>query len=181
MFYLNLIYSKFSTSSWRLSFSSATFCNSALISSGSLFGIVADIVCISNCFTASEVVGTTAMQCSAFSSVDDWSYGSYTWQHTFPLSNDIEFSYSGSAWASLVVGGSSATWDIKLKINTLNRTDTGKVNSSPQTIMAPMVIVRQGFDYALRIPYTDSDSTDTVRCRWSLAANGECAGEHYLE
>lgn len=139
-------------------------------------GIVDNIVCSLNCYTANEVVGTTAMQCAAFSNVDDWSYGTYTWQHTFPLSNDIEFSYSGSAWAALVVGGGS--WNIQLTINTINRTDTGKVNSSPQISMAPMLIVRQGFQYALNIPYTDKDSTDTIKCRWSLAANGECGGEY---
>ena len=118
------------------------------------------------------------MRCIAFSatSLDDWSYGTYSFDHTFPITNDTEFSYSGTNWANLVVGGSSSAWEIRFTLNTMNRTDTGKVNSAPQTLLAPMVIVRQGFTYGITIPYTDSDVTDTVRCRWSLSSKGECSG-----
>ena len=152
-----------------------TYCDSSTISSATLMSIVDNIRCLNNCFKSNEIIGTTAMQCTAFSLVNDWSYGSYTWLHTFPLSNDIQFSYSGNYWASLIVGGSNAAWSVKYKLNTLNRTDTGKVNSSPTTLLAPMIVIRQGFAYGISIPTMDADSSDTVKCRWSITA-AECGG-----
>lgn len=164
--------------SWRLSYSSTTYCDASTIASGNLFGIISNIVCQKNCFTTSEVVGTTVMYCTAFSpsTLDDWSYGTYNFNHTFLLSNDTELSFSGTNWANLVVGGTTSAWEIRLTINTLNRTDTGYVNSSPKTLIAPMIVVRQGVEYGIKIPYVDPDVTDTVKCRWAVSAKGECAG-----
>lgn len=109
-------------------------------------------------------------------SLDNWSSGAYSFDYTFPLSSDIQISYSGSSWANLVIGGGSG-WMIKLTINTLNRTDTGTVNSTPQTLIAPVIIIRQGFTYGFKIPYKDRDATDTIRCRWAESAKGECDGK----
>ena len=75
---------------------------------------------------------------------------------------------TASQWTSTDPTLASGEWGFE--------TDTGKVNSAPQTLLAPMVIVRQGFTYGITIPYTDSDVTDTVRCRWSLSSKGECSG-----
>jgi hypothetical protein len=160
--------------SWRLSYGSETFCNSNVIASGSIIGPNYDILCVKNCLLSNQKVGSTVIKCVSFSNLNDWTYGAYTWQFTFPLSNDIEIDFSGSAWAALVVNGGN--WEVKYTFSTLNRTDTGRVNSSPKALLAPMVVVRQGYQYGFNIPYIDSDTTDTIRCRWSLAAKSECAG-----
>lgn len=142
-----------------------------------MFGVISNIVCTRGCLTANEIIGTTIMQCAAYSpsSLDDWSYGTHSFDYVFQILKNISFSFSGSSWASLVVGGSSATWDINLTIDTTNQTYTGVVNSSPETLMAPLIVIRQGFSFGIYIPYTDKDVTNTIRCRWSLSVS-ECGG-----
>lgn len=79
---------------------------------------------------------------------------------------------------NLVIGAGTG-WNIKFTISTQNRTDIGRVNSAPTALIAPVVNVRQGMSYGIRIAYVDNDY-DTVRCRWALASQGECGGEIWL-
>ena len=93
-------------------------------------------------------------------------------------------SYTGTAWGALVVYGynSSASvhslggsWEVRHKLDATVRNDTGKINSSPVTLMAPIVQLPTGIQYTINIPSTDPDN-DFINCRWALSVNGECAG-----
>lgn len=73
--------------------------------------------------------------------------------------------FRGNAWIPLVVGGNSA-WSMITKINLATRSDTGKINFSPRTAMAPILRLEYGCTYKIRIPVADVDN-DVVRCRWA--------------
>lgn len=130
---------------WRRSFSSATYCDQNTIQTGNLYGPTANIVCRSGCARRNEVVGTTAIICTAFSVTDDWTYGTHTFTYNFIISDANIFSFIGSSWANLVVFGYNPStllgWEIRCRISTINRTDTGTVNNAPMTVMAPVITV----------------------------------------
>ena len=94
-------------------------------------------------------------------------------------------SYAGTAWGALVEYGynSSASapllggsWEVRHKLDATVRNDTGKINSSPVTLMAPIVQLPAGLKYTINIPSTDADN-DFINCRWAIWDNGECAGK----
>ena len=59
-------------------------------------------------------------------------------------------------------------------LNTLVRSDTGKVNNSPVSSVAPVITVRLGaFLTNIDLKPADADN-DNVRCRWASAAQKEC-------
>ena len=165
--------------SYRRSYDRTTFCDHSTIASNLTFGPTAPLVCQKNCLFKGERVGLTEIYCIAFSLEDDWSYGYNTFEFDFNKTDDYEFSYSSCCWAGLAVMGYNSTtgssWEIRSSLNTNNRTDIQRVNTTPQTIMPPVVTVRLGFTYEIRIPAVDPDG-DIVRCRWSSWSLGECAG-----
>ena len=66
------------------------------------------------------------------------------------------------------------------KIDSTVRNDTNTINSSPVTLMAPIIQLPEGIQYTINIPSTDPDN-DYVTCRWSVWSNGECAGKFNLD
>jgi hypothetical protein len=91
-------------------------------------------------------------------------------------------SYTGNAWGALVVYGYNSTvktnigyWEVRHKLDATVRNDTGQINSSPVTLMSPIVHLPTGIQYTINIPSTDPDN-DIVNCRWAIWGNGECAG-----
>ena len=92
------------TWAWRKSYSSSTYCDASTIAAGTLMGILGNIYCDIGCFTANEVIGDTEMYCTSFSVTNDWAMGQRTWTHTVPIASDIEASFIGNAWVTLVAG-----------------------------------------------------------------------------
>ena len=98
-------------------------------------------------------------------------------------SNDYEVSYTGNAWGKLVVYGYNLTatvvggegWEVRHKLDSTVRNDTGKINSSPTTLMSPIVTLPKNIQYTIPIPFTDDDN-DVIRCRWASWMKGECDG-----
>lgn len=154
----------------------STDCDDTTISSGTLMGIVSNIVCSVGCGTNGEVIGTTSMKCNDYDTTDDWSRGDRVFQFTIPKTNDYEASFTGSAWISLNSGG--GTWEVRTMLDVTNRPDTGRINTSPVTQMPQFIKMRRGFNYNFQIPTYDVDG-DFVRCRWADSLKGECGGVCY--
>jgi hypothetical protein len=91
----------------------------------------------------------------------------------------------GSAWGALVVYGytplahGGGYWELRHKLDATVRNDTGQINSSPVTLMSPIVQLPDGIQYTINIPSTDPDN-DIVNCRWAIWENGECFGNGYF-
>lgn len=60
--------------------------------------------------------------------------------------------YSSWAWISLVVGGSEAGWELRIKGNLTQRADNGLINTSPISTMAPIVRLQHGCNHTIVIP-----------------------------
>lgn len=121
------------------------------------------IVCDTGCGTMGERIGDTRFKCTAFSAAEDWTMGERIFQYYVPITADYQASFTGSAWINLNLGGGGA-WEVRTKLDTRIRPDTGMVNSSPVTTMAPMVRTSRGYKYQISIPWADADDDD-VNCR----------------
>lgn len=145
-----------------------------------------NIICKNECDIQDQIIGTTRVLCTAYSPSyqEDWMYGSYSTLFNVPSTPSYEISFANAAWIDLVTYGVGAspnkTWELRLKLDTTVRSDTGKVNSSPITQMFPLVYIRVGMRYPLVIPVYDSDN-DVIRCRWSFLNQSECAGKQNLK
>jgi hypothetical protein len=64
---------------YRRNFSAATYCDQTTIDSLTLFAPAAPIACKVGCTNRNQIVGTTDGYCSAFSLLDNWSYGYKSW------------------------------------------------------------------------------------------------------
>ena len=67
---------------WRRSFSSSTFCTQSTISSGQLIGINGYLECQHRCYGR---VGSLYFRCTDFSTNEDWTIGTNSFQYTFPI------------------------------------------------------------------------------------------------
>ncbi|CAF1143126.1 unnamed protein product [Rotaria sordida] len=83
---------------------------------------------------------------------------------TFPLGAKQVLAYQGSAWLTLVSG--AGQWSVATYINLAVRTDNGRINSSPETSIPPLITVPVNKQQVLRIPMIDNDN-DIVKCRWA--------------
>ena len=75
------------------------------------------------------------------------------------------FSYQGCCWISLS-RYSSGSWLVSTIVNLTQRSDSGKINSSPVSRSPAIVRFQEGCPQFLRIPVEDPDG-DVVRCRQS--------------
>ena len=64
--------------------------------------------------------------------------------------------FIGSAWIALVRGGGS--WEIRVKGNLSPRSDNGRINSSPTTVVSPVYRLQHGATYTITIPGTEASS-----------------------
>ena len=58
--------------------------------------------------------------------------------------------FTGGDWISLVTGGGS--WEMRTTVNLTTRSDTGTINSSPNSAMPPIVRVQHGCNATIEIP-----------------------------
>jgi hypothetical protein len=153
------------------SFGAATWCNDTTINTRAIFGVSENIKCIRGCRVANETVGTTLVYCAAYSVSENWSYGTSTFNYSAPKSGNYSITYASGAFGLIMAVGynatgtpSSASWQLTLTLNLLNRSDTHVINTTPVTLISPFISVPKGIQYALKIPFIDADA-DTVRCK----------------
>ena len=65
-----------------------------------------------------------------------------------------------------------SSWSLATTLSLAKRNDTGKINSSPRAITAPVIRLQEGCNYTIPLAVSDPDG-DTVRCRWANS-NLEC-------
>ena len=70
---------------------------------------------------------------------------------------------------------SGATWEVRHKLDSIVRSDLNKINSSPVTLMSPIIELPAEIQYVINIPSTDPDG-DVIKCRWASWDKKECAG-----
>ena len=99
--------------------------------------------------------------------------------HLTKESEEYEVIFIGNSWAMLQQWSPNVTaykyWELKLRIDTRIRADTGKINSSPVPQIAPITVISSGSTEVLQIISTDPDG-DIVKCRWSEQHKEECGG-----
>ena len=174
---------------WRLSYSSATYCDNTYLAGGPnanlLNGPSYNILCVAGCTSANQIVATTKIICTAFSppTQEDWMYGTASSLFIVPMSANYQISFADLAWTNLINQWGVYTsnplqqnWELRLKLDTTNRTDIKTINTSPITQMFPLVYLRVGIQYPLVIPVFDYNM-DIVRCRWSSWNKSECGGK----
>ncbi|XP_068209798.1 uncharacterized protein [Palaemon carinicauda] len=99
--------------------------------------------------------------CSDFSLEENWSFGGRTMKMNFTGSgNRGVLVFTGGNW---IVAGS---WYLVASNSLLKRNDTGKINSTPRAITAPVIKIKENCNHTISIPVSDPDG-DEVRCRWA--------------
>lgn len=68
---------------WRRSYDSYTFCDQSTITSGQLIGVSGYLQCQDGC---SGNLGNLYFRCTDFSTTEDWTTGTNSFQYTFPIS-----------------------------------------------------------------------------------------------
>jgi hypothetical protein len=144
-----------------------TWCNDTTIQSKAQFGSTELIYCARNCFTLGEIVGTTVVYCESFSELENWSYGISSFTYAAPKSNNYQVTYPSGSWGPLAAYGAgnrtTANWELRLRQNLNNRSDTNVINTTPVTLSSPFTTLPRGIIYNLKIPFMDVDQ-DIVRC-----------------
>lgn len=91
--------------------------------------------------------------------------------HTFlsEAGGSITIGFTGNAWISPI----SSRWNVSTTFSLATRNDTGRINSTPRAITAPVIRLLEGCNHTLSLAVNDPDGDD-VRCRWAQGV--ECAG-----
>ena len=88
------------------------------------------------------------------------------------------FSFMGSSWPNLVNGGASSRWEVRVKGNLTSRPDNKRINSSPITIVPPLVRLRHGTTQTITIPGKDQNKHRTILCYLYISHNGHMSWIH---
>jgi hypothetical protein len=171
-----VFYTRFSYT--RTSAATSIYCDDTTIQSQNLIGPSSNFIrCQIGCNIIGESIGNTQIECTAFSTLNDWTLGENRFEYTLPIVSNYEASYSSTAWRLLTTyttGIAAGGWEIRVKIDARTREDSKKVNSSPFAFVPPVVVLKIGTIFTLKMPKYDSDG-DVTKCRWSNYTNGECA------
>ena len=154
--------------SWRRNNGGNFYCDSTTVANGTLLSGQGYLRCISGC---SGTITQLSYICTDFSIQEDWSFGersiSFNFSSVTTTSDEVTIGFTGNAWISPF-----NSWSLLTRLRLTIRNDTGKINSTPRAITAPVVRLQEGCNHTIPLAVSDPDS-DTVRCRW---ANGsECA------
>ncbi|XP_062605768.1 uncharacterized protein LOC134267579 [Saccostrea cucullata] len=127
------------------------------------------------CFPGGGCNDSTTMigLCTESNSTENWadSEGDTNFTITNSTSTNVYFiGYTGD-WISLV--NASSISSLRIKVNVSTRTDTGRINQSPVSVMASSVKIRSSCGIAnIEIPVVDFDG-DYIRCRFPITTE-EC-------
>jgi hypothetical protein len=176
---------------WRRSYGPTCYCDDAVILSKKLIGDVTDITCLIGCASSllkdieTNIPLEITTHCNSYSIEDDWSLGRKTSKIILPNDQNIVVGFKGTAWLKLENKAKESTknldslgYEFRMKLDTTTRMDTGKINNSPVSLIPPIIRLRKGFKYDLKMGTSDEDNDD-IRCRWSLFSKNECAGKNF--
>ncbi|KAK7073310.1 hypothetical protein SK128_022152 [Halocaridina rubra] len=154
--------------SWRRNSYDGGNCNDQIINNGDLIGS-GSMRCQSGC---SEFVSISMeYRCTDYSSSENWSFGERRINYNFSASDDqIRIGYSSCCW----VLPFSSSWNVATSFSLKKRNDTGRINSTPRALTAPVMRLQLGCNHTIAIPVSDPDG-DIVRCRWAETRQ-ECDG-----
>lgn len=159
---------------WRRDFDKTTHCDDQMIVNRTKFAPSLSIICDSGCSQPNEIIGDTSIACSSYSETDNWSLGQNLFNYSLPANRSVEISFKGSFWielAQLEKDRHNAHWELRAKFTTTTRNDTMRLNTSPITMIPPIIRVQLGRKHSIKIPTADLDD-DLVKCRWSQS--NEC-------
>ena len=158
--------------SWRRSYRSqfgsrSHFCDSRTIN-GLLIRGQGDLECQYGC---SGTFSAMSYVCTSFSIQEDWTYGErvYPYDFSFVAGQRVTIGFTGNDWIDPIGGG----WNVSTGFSLAVRNDTGRINSTPRAVTAPIIRLVEGCNHTIPLAVNDPDG-DTVRCRW--AQGRECAG-----
>ena len=109
--------------------------------------------------------------CTDFSSEENWSFGEHRLMYNFTatVGDIVAIGFVGRDW----IAPFSSSWNISTTFSLTRRNDTGRINSSPRAITAPIIRLQEGCNHTIALAVNDPDG-DIIRCRW--AEGSECAG-----
>ncbi|XP_066948200.1 uncharacterized protein [Macrobrachium rosenbergii] len=128
------------------------------------------LLCWEGCESA-DIGLTMAYYCTGFSREENWSFGGRTMIMNFTGSGSRGvLVFEGGDWLSPINAG----WYVAVSNSLLKRNDTGKINSTPRVITAPVIKLKENCAHNISFPINDPDG-DEVRCRWAQGYD-ECGG-----
>ena len=79
----------------------------------------------------------------------------------------VTIGYTGMNWISPI----DAPWNVWTTFSLTARNDTGRINSTPRAVTAPVIRLLEGCNHTITLAVNDPDGDD-IRCRW--ATGSEC-------
>ena len=150
--------------SWRTSYT-GVFCNSTYIAAKIPVHFGPSITCQYGC--SGVIISRMSFICTYFSAEDDWTFGEYHTTSFFNSVSDENTVTIGTTRFNWIKEAGDDDWNVSTTFSLTNRTDTGKINSSPRIVPTPPLYLQQGCNYTIALPVSDPDN-DTVQCRWAV-------------
>ncbi len=111
--------------------------------------------------------------CVSFSdqNVEDWTFGfrQFVQDFSFAVEDVVTIGFTGRDWINPI----SSYWNLSTTFSLTTRNDTGRINSTPRAITAPVIRLQEGCNHTIALAVSDPDG-DIVRCRWAVGR--ECGG-----
>ena len=149
---------------WRRSVYSP-ICNSAHVLGQGFIGATGNLQCFvgSSCgsFNSTPVDG----YCTDYSNALDWSSSERMDIQNLSIGVELVIGFSDFSFSILAISG-NGIWFLMNRIDLSLRPD-GKINTSPTSVILPVIRRRINVTHTLSIPMYDDDRTDILRCRWS--------------
>ncbi|CAC5383898.1 unnamed protein product [Mytilus coruscus] len=141
--------------SWRRDYSTHTQCDASTKDIHDLIGYgTGDMVCLDGCGFSTAKIGTMEFYCTDFSEDENWTSGENTLTYTFRESSDqwYQIGFKGNAWIHAIIDMRGTDWILRTTASLVTRNDTGKINSSPKSVMQPIVRLQLGCNHTIAIP-----------------------------
>ena len=154
--------------SWKRS-ASGHYCTSTNVANRYLINGEDKINCQYSC--SGDIISPISYVCTYFSLEDNWTFGEYYTTYDFNGVSDrntVTIGTVNTAWISAV----GSRWNVSTTFSLVTRSDTGKINSSPQVLPTPPLRLQQGCSYTIPLAVSDPDN-DTVKCRWAVGSECE--------
>ena len=163
--------------SWRRSYTRTMggsnfihYCDSGTIARQDLINGEGNLDCQYGC---TGTFSPMSYICTSFSAqnVEDWTFGErhLVYDFSFVAGRTVAIGFTGSNWIAPI----SSNWNISTTFSLMIRNDTGRINSTPRAITAPVIRLQAGCNHTIALAVSDPDD-DIVRCRWAVGR--ECAG-----
>ena len=148
------------------------FCNADTIRLGSLLPGEGSLICRKGCPFKSTILANMSYVCTSFSEQENWTFGE---QHAV-----VNFSFVAGHTVMMSYFFAPSSSHIWTAFSLTARTDTGRINSTPRAVFAPVTRLLEGCNHTITLAVSDPDGDD-VRCVWADFNKGECSEhcQHY--